>query len=174
MHIESFRIPKDRVAVLIGHNGETKRKIEELTGIKLNIDSETGEVEITSNKDALLFWKSAEVVKAISRGFNPEKALTLLDEDYVLEIIELEEIIGKSKNAINAKKGRIIGEKGKVRERIEQETNTFISVYGKTVGIIGRYEDVQKAKKAIEMLLEGAMHKTVFRYLEHCKNDFEI
>ena len=38
------RIPRERIAVLIGKGGETRKSIEEATGAKLHVDSTTGEV----------------------------------------------------------------------------------------------------------------------------------
>jgi ribosomal RNA assembly protein len=49
---------------------------------------------------------------------------------------------------------------------MESLTNTFISVYGKTVGIVGRAEDVVVSKKAVESLLLGSPHANVYKLLE--------
>ncbi|GIT41670.1 MAG: hypothetical protein Ct9H300mP10_06800 [Methanobacteriota archaeon] len=37
------RIPQDRIAVLIGKGGETRRMLEEACGASLEIDSKSGE-----------------------------------------------------------------------------------------------------------------------------------
>ena len=39
-----LKIPKERLAILIGKEGRIKRRIEDATGLKLFIDSEAGEV----------------------------------------------------------------------------------------------------------------------------------
>jgi ribosomal RNA assembly protein len=49
---------------------------------------------------------------------------------------------------------------------IEEKTGTKICVHGKTISIIGKWENLQVARKAIEMLLEGKMHSSVQRFLE--------
>jgi len=41
-----------------------------------------------------------------------------------------------------------------------------ISIYGKTVSLIGKIENVQMAKEAINMILEGSRQKSVYAYLE--------
>jgi ribosomal RNA assembly protein len=175
MQQEIVRIPKERVAVLIGAGGKAKRKLEKATGCRFSVDSKTGEVEANySGNDSYRFMKALSVIKAVGRGFAPDKAVLLLNDDYTLDIIELEEIIGKSEKAMNAKKGRVIGEKGRTRGKIEKETGTYISVYGKTISIMGNMEDVPNARKSIEMLLEGAMHKTAYAYLENRKSMFEL
>ena len=42
-----IRIPEDRVGVLIGKSGKTKSKIEQTCSVKLDIDSENGEVQVS-------------------------------------------------------------------------------------------------------------------------------
>ncbi|MFC1686807.1 pre-rRNA-processing protein PNO1 [Nanoarchaeota archaeon] len=162
-----LKVPQERVAVLIGEKGEIKKEIESQTKTKLDISSE-GDITITGN-DALLLFTSQQIVKAIARGFNPKIALLLTKTDYVLEMIDLKDASGKSKNTMIRLKGRIIGKEGRSREEIERLTNTDISVYGKTIAIIGETMDVFNARQALSMLLQGAMHKTVYRFLEKQK-----
>lgn len=164
-----IKIPEERVAVLVGKEGETKKLIEEQTGCKLEIGKE-GDV-IIIGEEGLKLFTAKEIIKAIARGFNPKIALLLLKQDYALEFIELKDIAGKSKNTMLRLKGRIIGKGGKAREEIERLTDTYISVYGKTVGIIGEVAHTALARQALGMLLDGAMHRTVYRFLEKKKKE---
>ncbi len=164
-----LKIPQERVAVLIGKDGETKKEIEKLTSCELDIEKE-GDVTISGN-DGLLLYTTKEIVKSIARGFNPKIALLLLKTDHALEIIDMKEIAGKSKNTMQRLKGRVIGKGGKSREEIERLSNTYISIYGKTIGIIGEEIQVSIARQAVAMLLQGSMHKTVFRFLEKKKKE---
>ncbi len=163
---ESIKVPKERIAVLLGKNGVSRKKIESLTGTKLSVDSKTGDVRLDGKEGNLAFYNALNMIKAIARGFSPEKAFVLADEEYYLDLIDVSEVAGKSQKEIEAKKGRVIGKRGKARESIEKSTHCFISVYGKTIGIIGKADDVEKARKAVEMLLEGAKHTTVLGYLK--------
>lgn len=164
MTVEEFAIPKDRVAVVIGPNGGTRKTIEKETKAKVRVDSKNGDVEIEAD-DATVALKAANIVRAIGRGFSPEHAMKLVDDEYYLEIINLTEFLGKHHKAIQSKKGRIIGKEGMIRQKIEQDTHTFISVYGKTVAIIGKADNVAKAIEAVTMLVKGAEHATVLNYL---------
>ncbi len=167
---EFVRIPEERIGVLIGPRGLVKREIEKKTGTRIEIDSESGEVEISSKKgDAIQFYNAVAIVKAIARGFSPEHAISLLNDDFVLEIIKIVEYAGKSEKAIAAKRARIIGKQGAAREEIENTTNCFISVYGKTISIIGHTDKIGQARKAIEMLMGGAKHSTAFGFLKNNK-----
>ncbi|WP_324735740.1 KH domain-containing protein [Thermococcus sp. SY098] len=175
---EFVRIPKERIGVLIGKKGSIKKKIEEITKTKIEVDSETGEVFISSTEktdDPLAVWKARDVVMAIGRGFSPERAFRLFNEGEVLEIINLSDIIiGNEKNALPRIRGRIIGRKGRTREIIEEMSGADISVYGKTVAIIGNPIQVEIAKTAIEKLAKGSPHGTVYKYLERRKKDLEL
>ncbi len=164
-----IKIPEERVAVLIGEEGKTKKEIEAETKTEIDITSE-GDVTI-NGEDAMLLYTAREIVRAIARGFNPKIALQLIKTDYALEMIDMKDIAGKSKNTMLRLKGRVIGKAGKSREEIERLTNTYISVYGKTIGIIGETNDVYIARQAIAMLLQGSMHKTVFQFLEKKKKE---
>ncbi len=165
--IEIVKIPKDRIAVLIGKNGSGKKKIETLTETKISIDSKNGEIQVrTEAKNSTNFYSTLNIVKGIGRGFSPENALLLIDSDYYLDLINLEDEVGHSEKAVFQKKGRIIGTNGKTRSEIEEKTDCFISIYGKTVAIIGKPEKVEIAREAIEMILHGASHDTVYHFLK--------
>ena len=159
-----LKIPKERVAVVIGTEGETKKKLEDNCSVKLDINSEEGDVFI-SGKDAFKLFTAKEVVRAIGRGFNPNIALNLLKGDIVFELINLKDIV-KNKNHLMRLKGRIIGTEGKTRKIIEDLTMSSLSVYGKTVGIIGRAEYVSVAKESVEMIIKGSPHASVYKFLE--------
>ena len=94
-----LKIPKERVAVLIGKDGEVKKSIETETKTKIKIDSKEGDIFVYGN-DALGLYTCREVVQSIGRGFNPEIAKLLLKQDYVFELIHLTEFTGKSKNTL--------------------------------------------------------------------------
>lgn len=159
-----IKIPKERVAVLIGKNGETKKELEEYTGARIDVDSKEGDVKITG-EDSLKMYAAKEVIRAIGRGFNPEISKLLFKPDYVLEVIPLLDFV-KHKGHFERIKGRVIGANGKSRETIENLTGTYISVYGKTVGVLGRAEDVVISMKAVESLLQGSPHANVYKLLE--------
>ncbi len=171
LHYE-LKIPKDRVAVLIGEKGSTKKKLEKLFQLTATIDSEEGDVFL-DGEDSLLLHTAQTVVKAIGRGLNPDVAFTLANEDYVLETMDITDFVGNAKNSIFRVRSRIIGSEGRTREYIEELTDTHISIYGKTVAIVGQYEWVALARKAIESLLAGQRHATVYAWLEKHAQDLQ-
>ena len=162
---------------MIGPNGATKKHIEKTLSVKLKIESETGGVAITlveNAEDPSLLFKVKDVVTAIGRGFSPEIAFHLIrDEEAFLEIIDLREIFGRSESDIRRVKGRIIGMGGKTRRIIEELTETNVCVYGHTVSLIGDIEQVQAAREAIQMLIRGSLHSTVYRFLNRKRRELK-
>ncbi|MBN2067342.1 MAG: RNA-processing protein [Candidatus Diapherotrites archaeon] len=163
---ETVKMPKSRVAVLIGSRGKTKRKLEELSSVKIGVDSETGDVEVEGKGNAENFYSAVNAVKAIGRGFSPENAMLLIGGDCLLEVIKVSDVIGGGQADQKAKKGRVIGRQGTARETIERETGSKISVMGKTISIIAGPESMETTRRAVEMLLRGANHSTIFKFLE--------
>ncbi len=161
--MELVKIPRERVAVLIGKKGETKRLIEKNTNTRLTIDKEGG---VVINGESVDVFEANSVVKAVGRGFNPNTALTLLNEENCIEIINIKDFTGKSDKKFFRIKSRLIGTQGKARKVIEAMTNTEVSIYGKTIAIIGKIENVDVAKRGTEILLRGAPHGNAYKYIE--------
>ncbi len=171
-----MKIGKNRIAVLIGREGEVKKAIENKLGVKINLDSKTGNCEILPNPDhqnylPLNDFIAQKIANAINRGFNPIKAMKLLEDSYDLEIFNLLKIVGKSDKRIKRVKGRIIGRNGEMRKAIERFAESFISVYGKTISIIADYDNLQIARKAVSMLINGMPHHVVLKFLENKYNE---
>ena len=172
MSIEKLiRSPDERIGVLIGKSGKTKKSIEDLCSVELEISSDDGEVLIKCEKinDDVQPFKAIEIVAAIGRGFSPQNALRLLKGENSLHVIDLREFVGKSPEQIERIKGRIIGEGGKARLNMENLTNTSITVYGRTVSIIGEPNQLRLAVDAITSLSNGSMHGPVYTKLESAR-----
>ena len=165
MYTQELKVPKDRVGVLIGVKGEFKRRLEKKTGAKIEIDSETGDVTI-SGEDSIMLYQLKDVVLAVGRGFSDQVAAKLLKEETLLDITNVQDYAGKSKKKLDRLRGRVIGENGRSRRTIEQLSDTDISVYGKTVAVIGEPENVAMARNAIDSLLSGSPHGNVYKWLE--------
>ena len=63
----------------------------------------------------------------------------------------------------------MIGKDGRTRRKIEHSTRTLISVYGKTVSIIGKGKELQTAKNAVEQILQGRSHGYVYKRLGYAE-----
>ncbi len=170
------KIPKERVGILIGPDGKTKQYIEDKLDVKMEIETE-GSVGIMlreNSKDPSLFLRAKDVVLGIGRGFPPETAFRLIrNEDDIYDMIDLRLIFGRSESDIKRIKGRIIGTEGKTRKLIEELTEADVVVYGHTIGIIGSFEQADAARNAVQMIIDGCEHHTVYNYLQKKRTELK-
>jgi ribosomal RNA assembly protein len=167
---QAVRVPLDRVAAVIGKKGESKKRLEEACHVTVEIDGDSGEVIVRSSSaiegDP---FKAMSVIEAVGRGFSPQRALRLLEPETLLEVLDLREFSGKSDNSLERIRGRVIGLNGKSRRVIEELTKCYVSVYGRTVAIIGEVTEAKLAKEAISMLAAGSRHRSVYNLLQRAR-----
>jgi ribosomal RNA assembly protein len=163
-----LKIPMERVGVLIGRKGVVKKDLENKSGSKINIDSKTGEVTIDDHEveDPLVIIQTENFVKAIGRGFSPEKAWMLYNENIDFFTFNLYDYVGKKESHVQRLKSRVIGREGKTKKVLEDLTDSKVSVYGHTVSIISDIMRMNILKKSIDMLLTGSKHASVYRFVE--------
>jgi len=166
--MQHVKIPQDRIGVLIGDGGETLREIEAKADVRLDVDSENGAVKIDQQGDAdpVRALKGPDIVKAIGRGFHPDDALALLDDEMMMfDLVDIDAAT-RNRNDLTRKKGRLIGEDGRTRELMEELTGASVVIYGSTLGAIGTPQQVDAVRQAAEMIIDGAPHGTVYAFLE--------
>jgi len=165
------RLPKRRIAVLIGKGGETRKMIEEAIGGKLAIDSKSGDVSIDwdGDPDPVKRMKIPELVSAIGRGISPERAIKLIEDDVFLQMYDIREWVGRRPNQTRRMKGRLIGRNGRIRTLIEEISGCEIAIFGSTVSVMGDSDGLALASTAVEGILGGSEHSTVLFGLEQDK-----
>lgn len=172
-----IKIPGDRIGALVGPEGHVKVAVEKKLSVSLHVDSESGDVQIILSptaKDPSALFRAREVVTAIGRGFSPNHAFRLLEDDEtVLEVIDLREKVGRSQSDQKRLKGRVIGKEGKTRRIIEELSEANISVYGHTISIIGKADQAAIAREAVRMLIGGSLHGTVYRFLHKKRRELK-
>lgn len=152
-------LPRDRRGVV---NKEVCDTLKE----KLNVGCVMKDNAAELDGEGLELLTAKNIAKAIGRGFSPVHAYRLLDEDVQLEVKDLSRL---NDSRIEAIKSRVIGTSGKMRAKIEECTGAAVSVYGKTISVIGAFDELKNASKAIDMLINGSEHKTVYRFLEQVR-----
>ena len=162
------RVPRDRIAVLIGKSGETRRLIGEACGGEISIDSQTGDVSIEwkDEPDPVRRMKAPDVITAIGRGIAPSRAVQLLEDEVFLRMYDIREWVGKQPNQTRRMRSRLIGRNGRIRSLIEEISNCEMAIHGSTVLVIGDQEGIALAAPAIEGILRGSEHSTVLHGLE--------
>ena len=171
------RIPEERIGVLVGPEGKIKQYIENKLDVNLQIESSAGGVNIILSEktaDPSRLFKAKDIVSAIGRGFSPDHAFRLIrNDDEIFDFINLRYIFGRSESDIRRVKGRIIGSGGKTRRLIEELTESSVVIYGHTIGIIGTFNQVDIAKNAIQMIIDGSQHTTVYKFLQRKRSELK-
>ncbi len=165
--MKEVKIPEERVGVLIGKDGETKQEFEDLTSCDLSMEGNVAQLEGEPLDEMI----AQNIVKAIGRGFNPDKAFKLIEEGVNFHLLDIKQFADTQKSRERLK-GRVIGRDGEARRHIENDANVDISVFGSTVGFIGQAQNIEIAQEAVRMLLQGSSHATAYQYLE--KNQAKI
>jgi ribosomal RNA assembly protein len=170
--MQEVKIAGSRVGVLIGKAGATKKDLETKTHTTITVDSKEGLVKVeAADENTIPLLRAVEIINAINRGFSPERAFEMIeDEDLLLDVIDLS-AMAEGPRQLDRLRGRIIGKDGRAREQIEDMTDVEISVFGKTVALIGYPEQMKTARAAIDMLIEGVPHENVFAFLDKKKKE---
>lgn len=163
--IDFVKIPEERMRIL-KRDRTLKEQLEKFTEAKIKLGDD---VEVEA-EDPLVGLKVKNVIKAFGMGFDVKEAMNLLDEDYFLDTIEIKDFAGRSKKRMEILSGRVIGTGGKTKRLIEEFTDSKVSVYGKTISIVGKWDKERIARQAVEMLLCGKLHSSVYRFLEKQKS----
>lgn len=174
--IINTKVPFERLGVLLGQEGTTKKRIENSLNVCIDVDSDTGDISLKLNENAFdpsVLFTARNIITAIARGFSPTKAFKLIEYDFSLYVIDLRELVGRSQSNLNRVKGRVIGRNGKIRGMIEELTETDVSVYGHTISIIGGDSRVMAAREAIIMLVRGMEHKNVYQFLQRFRRELK-
>ncbi|ADY00604.1 KH type 1 domain protein [Vulcanisaeta moutnovskia 768-28] len=163
-------IEKNRLKAI----SEALNAIEEEFGVKIIVDNDKGEVTITPGNstsfDQLI--KAKNIIEAISYGFDYNDAQNLRSDDYTLEILDLKDYVDKDKtNHISRIKARIIGEDGRAKKVLQELTDTNIVIGDRYIAILGLYENVKIAREALEMLIRGRQHATVYRWIQNWRRE---
>lgn len=165
--MQQVYIPRERVK-LLKRNRSIVKTIENACECKLKIE---GDDTIEISGGAFAEYSARNIVHAFGRGFDLDIALRLSGDDYYFNSIDISRSASSDKRAVQIK-SRIIGENGRTKKYIEQVSGARISIYGDTVNLIGRIDEIGEAETAVNTLIEGGTHKLAYSRMEaaHRKN----
>ncbi|MCL4343964.1 MAG: RNA-binding protein [Nitrososphaerota archaeon] len=158
-----LRVSKDRLGVIIGSGGSQKAFIEKTFKVKVTFNGGLVKIESSDNKSDPV--TATAYIEALARGFSPYSASDLIDGRAVMMELDLRDYVS-TKNSLVRIRGRLIGTNGSARSKIEQLTETKISIYGDHVSIIGKPDNVKLSADAVKDLIMGSRHASVFAKLE--------
>lgn len=139
---------------------KNKKKLEK--ALEINI-SNRGK-EITIEGDPTNEHIAIQVLDALSFGFPFATALSIKEEDKVLEIINIKEHTNRKDFA--SIRARVIGRDGKVLKTLSNLTGCDLELRNNQIGIIGDPTLIKIAVEALVSLIRGAKHGNVYTFLE--------
>lgn len=154
-----------------------KKRMEFVTGSSVALDKITkacrctvgaareGNSVVIKGEDAYCEFVGKNIMMAIGRGFDVDTACLLARDGYYFSYIDLKQAFGSEKRMLQVK-ARIIGREGKTKRYIESLTSVKMSVYGHTVGFIGRIGEIEEAETAVRTLMEGSTHRLAYGRME--------
>lgn len=154
-----IRIPEVRKN-LLKKNEKHKKRLEEFTNTKIEIGDDIG-----IEGESFNVYQAKHILEAFGRGFDMDDALNLLEDEYGLEVINLTDFC-KTEERLKTLKGRIIGTEGKTKNYIEKYCDVKLSIFEKTISIIGQWNKINMGKEAVMKIVKGCTHQTLYRWLE--------
>jgi len=137
-----------------------KNQIQNELHVKITIEGENAEIE----GEGINEYTALSVIGALNLGFDFNVAISLKDEDFMMEKLNLKRYVKPSR--LTTIKGRIIGLGGKTKRIIAGLSDCEIALKDNIVAIIGKTSDVDICARAIRSLIQGSPHSSVYAFLE--------
>lgn len=138
--------------------------------LQIRFNLKTRNVEIRScdeSGDVGNLQKAADFVRAFVLGFDVDDATAILRlDDLFVDSFEIQDVKALKGDHLARAVGRIAGKNGNVKHIIENATKTRIVLADTKVHILGAYQNIQIAKRAVCNLILGSPPSKMFGTLK--------
>jgi len=132
--------------------------------VRFNMKARQVEIRLSpETPDISNLQRGADFVRAFIYGFDIDDALALLRlEDLFIETFEVKDVKTLRGDHENRAVGRLAGKGGRTKFTIENVTKTRIVIADTRVHILGSYQNIQLARRAICNLILGSPPSKVY------------
>lgn len=167
-------VPRHRYTPLKENWMKIFTPIVEHLKLQVRFNLKTRNVEIRScqeTEDVSNVQKAADFVKAFLYGFDVEDALALLRlENLFVETFDVKDVKTLKGDHLSRAIGRLSGKGGRTKYTIENVTKTRIVLADSRIHVLGSFQNIQVAMKALCNLILGSPPSKVYGQLRNVVN----
>merc|ERR1712045_31176 len=159
-------VPRHRYSPLKENWMKIFEPVVEHLKLQIRFNLKTRNVEVRTCKDTedvTLLQKAADFVKAFICGFEVEDALAIIRlDDLFIDSFEIQDVKTLKGDHLARAIGRLAGKGGRTKYTVENVTKTRIVLADSKIHILGSYQNIAIARRAICNLILGSPPSKVY------------
>ncbi|KAA6377922.1 MAG: putative RNA-binding protein pno1 [Streblomastix strix] len=163
-----IRVVRNRMTPFKAHFVDIVRPLVEEMKLRFKLDDRKMIIHLRPGPTAEIasLQKGVDYLNAYMLGFEQRDAIALLQlDDLFIDSFEIQDVKGLHGDHLSRGVGRIAGKDGSMKFAIENATKTRVVLADNKVHILGSYQNIAYAKRAICDLILGSPPSKVYGHL---------